>query len=65
MSDLEQKLIGRGCDLLDDLVYEVSEELACRTNNSGLDAQIRFLRQQGWTDAQILQAARSQSATVS
>ena len=40
-------------EVLDDLVFEAADNLASNVNNSG--GQIEFLKEQGWTNEDILE----------
>jgi len=40
---------------LDDLVYAAAERIASRVNNEGMQEQLEFLSQAGFSDAEILE----------
>jgi len=55
MSD-SQRLFDEGIEscMLDDLVHEVADRVASRTNNEGMKEQIEFLTQNGLSIDDIL-----------
>jgi hypothetical protein len=45
---------GLDCEDLDDLVHGAASQIGSAINNSGMDSQIEFLLEQGWTKEHIL-----------
>lgn len=57
MSQQIADAIGNNVDLqyaLDDLVDRVASEAASAANNGGIQAQVNFCRQHGWSEEEIL-----------
>lgn len=45
---------AHGDGLLDDLVHDTASQIASNVNNCGFKEQVRFLKENGWTEEQIL-----------
>jgi hypothetical protein len=55
--NLKEKLLKAGIEAshLDELVHEVASEQASNVNNGGIDSQIDYLLQAGWSEKDILE----------
>ena len=56
MSQLKDRLLKAGIEssLLDELVHEVASNQASEVNNGGMDSQVAYLLQSGWSEQDIL-----------
>lgn len=46
---------------LDDLVHETASRVASSVNNSGVEAQVQYLKESGWGDMEIAQALNAKA----
>lgn len=54
--ELASKLEYAGCtsELLDNLVHDTADDIASATNNEGIASQVKFLKENGWSDQDIM-----------
>jgi hypothetical protein len=58
MLEFKKNLIAKGytADDMDALVHDAASQAASSVNNEGLDGQVRYLLEQGWTEKNVLEA---------